>query len=224
MKFSALRLVALVLLSAAAPAVDQVRDRIVADAVVVPPAALAFDRITHVVQVGGGSRTEIRRVDRWDGKAWTIVSINGKPPTQKDRDSIAKILKAQPVPGYHRLATVLAGATGSRTDAQGRTILTVPKLPPRTVVNDGTDISAHLKAEAVVAVNNGQPFVEELRMSAREPFKMSWVLKVLSFDQVSEYKLDATGRPRLASQSADSQGTMFGMTGGQKSEITYAYR
>jgi len=204
---------------------DPIRERIVADAGSVSPAALAFDRTTHVVQIGGGTRSDEVRIDRWDGRTWSLVSINGKPPTAAAIKAQARASRDQPVPGYHRLAGLLTAATESRVDAQGRTILGVPKLPPRTIVNDGTDISSHLKAEAVVATaSNGQPWVQQLRLSAREPFKMSWVLKVVSFDQVSEYRLDTSGKPRLASQNADSQGTMFGIAGGQKSEVTYAYR
>lgn len=210
--------------AAASLGIDPVRDRIIADAKLQSPASLAFDRTTHVVQVGGGSRTEIHRVDRWDGKSWSLISLNGKPPTDAEIKEQAKATLSQPVPGYHRLAGLLATATESSIDAQGRTVLVIPQLPAKTIVNDGTDISPHLKAEAVIATSNGQPWVQQLRLKAREPFKMSWVLKVMTFDQVSEYKLDAGGKPRLASQSADSQGTMFGISGGQKSDTTYAYR
>ncbi len=203
---------------------DVVRDRIIADARTQSPAALSFDRTNHVVEVGGGTRTETLRIDRWDGQRWTLLSLNGKAPSPDAVKERARTSLAQPVPGYHSLAGMLATATESSVDAQGRTIIRIAQLPARTIVNDGTDISTHLKAEAVVATSNGQPWVQELRLTAREPFKMSLALKVLTFDQVSEYKLDAGGKPRLASQAVDSKGTWFGISGGQKSEATYTYR
>ena len=203
---------------------DPVRDRIIADAKAQSPATLSFERTNHVIEVGGGTRSEVLRIDRWDGSHWTLVSLNGKAPSSGAIRELAKNSLNRPVPGYHSLAGLLATATESSVDAQGRTVIKIPQLPAKTIVNDGTDISLHLKAEAVIAISNGQPWVQQLRLTAREPFKMSLALKVLTFDQVSDYRLDAGGKPRLASQSADSQGTWFGISGGQKSETTYAYR
>ena len=222
MKAIALLLPLLLLATASAPAPETIRDQVIAGARSQLP--LAFERTTHVVQVGGGTRTVTHRIERWDGAAWSIVSINGKPPTASDIREQAKAVAAQPIPGYHRLAGLLAAATTRDTDAQGRSVLIIPQLPPGTVVNAGTDISAHLRAEAIVVTNAGQPWVQRLTLTNREPFKMSWALKVLAFEQVSEYQLDASGRPRLASQANDSTGTMFGFNGGQKAEITYVYR
>ena len=227
MKFFALLApLALVLASGAIASLspDPVRDRIIADASLQSPAALAFDRTNHVVEVGGGTRSEVLRVDRWDGSRWTLVSLNGKAPSSIAIKEQAKTTLNQPVPGYHRLAGLLATDSENSVDAQGRMVIRIAQLPEKTIVNNGNDISTHLKAEAVIAINNGKPWVQQLRLTAREPFKMSLALKVLTFDQVSDYKLDASGKPRLASQSADSQGTWFGISGGQKSETTYVYR
>lgn len=215
---------AALLLIAAAPEPSPVRDRIIADARLINPASLAFERQTHVVQAGGGKRTEQRRVERWDGRKWSLISIDGKPPSPTDFKDAARANGVQPVPGYHRLAALLAGATTSRGDATGGTILMVPVLPPGTAFANGTDISANLKAEAVVVSTDGTPWVQRLRLTARAPFKAGWLLKVTTFEQVSEYSRDGGGAPRLASQIADSQGSMFGFAGGQKSEVTYAYR
>jgi hypothetical protein len=213
----------LLIAAGSAPAPDPMRDRIIASAQTLSPASLAFERTTHVVQAGGGTRTETRRVDRWDGRSWSLVSINGKAPSASDIRQLAKTETGQSVPGYHRLAGLLSGTTERRIDAEGRMIITVPQLPSGTVINDGKDISAHLKAEAYVATSNGQPWVQQLRMTARDSFKMGWI-KVLTFDQVSDYRLDQSGTPRLTSQNADSQGTLLGIPGGERREITYAYR
>lgn len=215
---------AVLLLAAAAPEPSPVRDRIIADARAINPASLIFERQTHVVQAGGGKRTEQRRVERWDGRKWFLISVDGKAPSPTELRDMAKANGVQPVPGYHRLAALLAGATAVRVDAANSTVLTVPVLPAGTAFANGTDISAHLKAEAVVVTTDGTPWVQRLRLTAREPFKISWLLKVTTFEQVSEYSRDGGGVPRLASQVADSQGTMFGFAGGQKSEVTYAYR
>ncbi len=223
MRFFMMPVALFIAAAGAAPVPDPLRDRIIASAQTLSPASLAFERTSHVVEAGGGTRSETRRVDRWDGRGWSLVSVNGKPPTSTDIRTQARQANEQPVPGYHRLAALLSGTTERRVDAEGRTIISVPQLPPGTVMSKGNDISSHLKAEAYVTTSNGQPWVQQLRMTARDSFKMGWI-KVLTFDQVSVYRLDQSGKPRLASQSADSQGTLLGISGGQKSEITYAYR
>lgn len=217
-------LLPLAMLMAAAPAPDPVRDRIIADARAMNPGTLAFDRITTTVRKGGGSTTTIHLVERWDGKAWTLISHNGKPPSESEKRTAEKIATASPAPGYYRLADLLAAASDSSIDAQGRTILHIPQLPPGSVRTDKADISSHLRADAIVGTHAGHAFVERVHVSAREGFKLNLLIKVTSFEQISDYKIDADGHPRLASQSADSAGTMFGFPGGETSQITYAYR
>lgn len=211
-------------LTAATPVSEPLRDRIISDARAVTPASLAFDRATSMERKGGGSTTKVTMVERWDGQRWTLISKNGKTPTQGERRDIEKLAAASPVPGYHRLASLLANASEIGTDAEGRMVLRIPVLPPGSVRTDTSDISSHLRADAVVSNRGGQPWVESVHVSQREPFKMNALIKVISFDQVSTYKLDASGRPRLARQSANSMGSMFGFSGGQSSDVIYTYR
>lgn len=225
MYVSRLLLLPLAVMSIAAGAPDDpVRERIIADARAQPPGALAFDRITKSVRSGGGTTTSIALVERWDGQRWKLVSRNGRSPSTMERQEAERLAAAAPVPGYHRLAALVTAATESTTGADGRTVLKVPVLPAGTVRTDNSDISGHLQAEVTLSERGGEPWVERVKVTAREPFKLNMLIKVLSFEQVSEYRLDDSGKPRLASQSADSAGTMFGFPGGEKSEITYAYR
>jgi hypothetical protein len=212
------------LLLSGASATDPLRDRLIADARAVTPAALNFDRNTSLVRKGGGTRTDISLVERWDGKGWTLISQNGRPPTRAQKRDAERLAAAVPVPGYHRLANLLATATEARADAQGRTVLTIPVLPENSVRTDTGDISSHLKAEAVVGSRDGKPFVERVHVSARETFKLNALIKVKSFDMVSTYAIDGDGRPRLASQSANSVGSLFGIPGGESSQVTFTYR
>lgn len=209
---------------AAAPLPDPVRDSIVADAKSQPPTALAFERTTKSVRTGGGSTTSTVKVERWDGKRWALVQLNGRKPTAGQLHEARKLAAAAPVPGYHRLAALLGAATESVTDAQGRTVLKIPKLPRGSVMADAKDISSHLKAELTVSNRGGQPWIERVKVTQREPFMMNMLIRVLTFEQVSEYRLDSDGKPRLASQTADSMGSMFGFPGGETSQATYVYR
>ena len=208
------------MLLAAAPAPDALRDRLAAEARACDPSALAFERTTKVVQSGGGSIDRTTRIERWDGNHWSLVSVNGKPPSESALHEAAKADAG--VPGYHRLAALLAAGERS-TDAQGRTVYRIDRLPNGSVPANGNDISSHLSGEAVIAVTNGQPWVQQLKLTAREDFKLNWFIKVKHFEQVSEYRLAAAG-PRLVSQTVDSTGSMMGIVGGQHDEVAFAYR
>ena len=212
------------LLIAAAPMPATLRDRIVVDAQAEPAANLAFDRATTSVRTGGGIKKKFDQVERWDGERWELLSRNGKPPTSSQRRKAERLAAASPVPGYYRVAELIANATEATTDAEGRTILHIPELPTGTLRTDSADISTHLQADVTLATHGGQPWVERVRITQREPFRMDKLIKVTDFEQVSDYKLDANGKPRLDRQTAESAGTKFGFRGGEKREITYVYR
>jgi hypothetical protein len=214
---------AFALLSGAA-STDPLRDRLIADARAVSPATLNFDRSTSLVRKGGGTLTNVSMVERWDGNGWTLISHNGRAPSQTQKREAERLAGAVPVPGYHRVAGLLAAATEARQDAQGRTVLTIPVLPPNSVRTDTGDISSHLQAEALVGTRDGKPFVEQVHVTARETFKLNPLIKVKSFDMVSTYAMDAGGRPRLASQTAESVGSVFGIIGGETSKVSFTYR
>lgn len=214
---------AFITLSGAA-ATDPLRDRLIADARAVSPAGLDFDRKTSLVRKGGGTQTNVSMVERWDGSRWTLVSLNGRTPTASQKREAERVAASAPVPGYHRLAGLLATATEPRVDAQGRTVMTIPVLPANSVRTDTSDISSHLKAEVIVGDHDGKPFVEQLHVTARESFKLNALIRVKTFDMTSSYALDSKGPPRLANQTANSVGSLFGIPGGETSQVSFTYR
>lgn len=213
-----------VLLIAAAPVPTAVRDRLIADATALPPEQLAFDRTTKSVRTGGGTTTRISLVERWDGKKWTLLSIAGAKPSAAERHDHERLARAAPVPGYHRLALLLAAATTVTTDGQGRQLWHIPMLPSGSVRTDSGDISDHLQADARLARRGDGYIVDQLRITAREPFKMNLLIKVSDFEQVIDYQPGSDGKPRLISQKSESKGTMFGFPGGEKAQVTFAYK
>ena len=216
------------LLTAAAPAdelrLEPLRDAIITDARATNPAAIAFDRTTTAIRRGPGIKDKTVTVERWDGQRWSLVSVNGNPPSAIQLKGFRKATAANPVPGYYRLAALMAAASEISVDGNGQKTLKIPVLPPGTVRTDSADISGHLSGEAVVANNDGKPYVARLKVKAREYFKLNLLIKVTNFEQISDYRLGPDGRPRLASQSADSKGSMFGFIGGETNEVVYAYR
>ncbi len=213
---------AALLLIAAAP--DPVREQLIAQARGQSPTSLLFDRTTTITRVSPIERKTTTLVERWDGRQWSLVSVDGRSPTASQTREAIKAAVRVPVPGYYRLAALLAAANEHRADTDGHVILQIPQLPAGTVTTGNDDISAHLSGEVTIASHDGAPWVQSLRISAREKFKLNLLITVSHFEQSFEYRLDSNGQPRLATQVADSLGQMFGQTGGEKSEARYAYR
>jgi hypothetical protein len=219
-----LRLLPLVLLIAAAPIPQPLRDRLIAEAAEIAPEQLAFDRTTRSVRTGGGTTTKINLVERWDGKKWTLLSIAGAKPTSTQRHDHERAAKAVPVPGYHRLAMLLPAATTVETDSQGQAWWHIPRLPAGSVHTDSGDISDHLQADIRLGKRGDGYFVDQMHITAREGFKMNLLIKVTDFDQVIDYQPGSDGKLRLISQKSESKGTMFGFPGGEKAVVTFVYR
>jgi hypothetical protein len=212
---------ALVLLTAAAPAADPMLSRIIAGARAVPPAAIAFERQSRTVsQETGGESGKSARVDRWDGRAFTLVSIDGKPPSAKDIEGFRKATASRPVPGYHRLADLLQAGAVRQTDAQGRTVYRMAALPKNTV-NIGKDVSANVSGEFTIDANAAQPYVTRARLVLAKPVSFFMVAKLDSLEIVNDYKLDANGRPYLARVVQAMSGAQFGKQGSTRSETSY---
>lgn len=210
---------AALLFTAASPA-EGIRDRIVAEARALSPASLGYDRSITITQSDGTKQATQTRVDRWDGKTWTLLSLDGKPPSPSDTAKYRKAASAANVPGYHRLA-MLAGATAT-TDTQGRTVLRIATLPPGSVMTNGKDVTEYFGGEAVLAAGP-RPYVQQLRLTSRQPFRMMLVAKIDSFVTVSNYGLDGN-TPRLVRQVADIKGSMMGSGGTQRIETIFTYR
>jgi hypothetical protein len=219
-----LRLLPLVLLIAATPIPQPLRDRLIAEAAAIAPEQLAFDRTTKSVRTGGGTTTKINLVERWDGTKWTLLSIAGAKPTSTQRHDHERAAKAVPVPGYHRLATLLPAATTVETDSQGQAWWHIPRLPAGSVHTDSGDISDHLQADMRLGKRGDGYFVDQMHITARGGFKMNLLIKVTDFDQVIDYQPGSDGKPRLISQKSESKGTMFGFPGGEKAVVTFVYR
>jgi hypothetical protein len=206
------------------PPIVAMRDAIIAEANGLRPEGLNFDRATSAVRHGGGTSSASNRVDRWNGHGWSLVSVAGKPPTREQREQHRRVAAAMPVPGYYQLAAMLAAATSTSSDSQGRVSWLIPVLPAGSIFTESGDISAHLKAEARLVRRGERVWIDQLRVTEREPFKMNFLIKVTGFVQTSDYQLGPDGKPRLAGQMSQSDGTMFGFPGGEKAQVTFVYR
>lgn len=212
---------ALVFLTGAAPAPDPLLGRIVADARAVPPSAIAFERqIRTTTQEKGGASASGNRVDRWDGRTFTLLSLDGKAPGAKDIDEFRKTTAARPVPGYHRIADLLKAGAVRQTDAQGRTVYKLTGLPKGTI-KMGKDLSADMVGEFMVDGSGAQPYVTRVRFVLPKPLSFFMVARLDSLEIISDYKLDSNGRPYLAHSVQAMSGAQFGKQGSTRVETSY---
>ena len=200
------------------------RAAIIGEAESIRPATLAFDRASNAVRHGGGTTTTTSSIDRWNGKVWTLVSIGGRSPSREQRQSHARAARTAPVPGYYRVAPLIAAATSSRTDGEGQTLWQVPVLPAGSVFTDSGDISSHLQAEARLARRGDRVWIDQVRINQREAFKMNMLIKVTNFSQTIDFEIGGDGKPRQVAQASESTGSMFGFPGGEKALVTFTYR
>ncbi len=212
---------ALLLAVAAAPAPDPLLQKIVAGARAVPPATQPFERTVRTISQEKDAAAVTRtRTDRWDGKALTPLTIDGKPPTPQEAAEISKASAGRPVPGYHRIADFLKGGAVRVADAQGRTVYRIVGLPKGSV-NVGKDISGELVGEAIVDARGTQPYVSQLRVFLPKPLSFFMVAKLDSFEQVNDYRLGSDGRPVQVRSVQSMAGAQFGKAGTTRSEATY---
>jgi hypothetical protein len=199
------RIFALCLLLVAAPALaDANVDAVRAHAAKIGP--VAFERTADITDRSGKT---VRRIDRFtpqgrDGRGnWVLVSVDGRPPTDRERRDHAEEVGTIPAPGYWRLQIILSGPFTVARDASGQQVYRFQPLAPGSVQTTRGDISANLSAEARIDPNNGQPVVSSIRIFATEPFSMMGVARMNRFDSKSDYSLGRNGAPFLTTQSSD---------------------
>ena len=215
------RILAALLLIAAAPAPDPLLQKIIAGARAVPAASQPFERVVRTTSQEKDAASVTRtRTDRWDGKALTPLAIDGKPPTPDQVAEMTRASAGRPIPGYHRIADFLGHGAVRAADSQGRTVYRVTGLPKGSV-NVGKDISRDLVGEAIVDSTGPQPFVARLRVFLPKPLSFFMVAKLDSFEQVTDYRLGSDGRPVQVRSVQSMSGAQFGKAGTTRSEATY---
>lgn len=188
----------------AGPTADPLLTQVVESARAAKP--FAFERQGVIEQVSGAKRREQHRTERFAGGAWSLVTADGRAPSEHDQAAFAKAVASLPAPGYYRLATFLSGGAVRATDAQGRTIYRIARLPAGSVKASGFDLSDRLAAEATVEQANGRPYISRVRIFLPAPTRIMMVAKMDRFEAVSEYALGPGGAPVLTRQTTETAG------------------
>ena len=222
-------LIAIVQLSSAAlaqPGVAEVKQRILSQAQSSGADDYAFTRTVRSEPIANGRRETTVIVDKYDptkrGEArWTLVSVNGAPPSAEALRKYRKESPKRRVPGYHRLANYFGGQVTSETDSRGRTVFRFASLPKESVWVFNADLSHNSTAEAVVGEANGVPFVEQVRLSIK-PTRVLLIMKLEQYESTSRFRMGPEGKPLLVEQVADMAGYGLGQEGRLHQVITYS--
>ena len=210
----------------AQPGPADVKQRILSQAQSISADDYAFTRTVRSEPTANGKSETTVTVDRYDpkksgGTRWTLISVDGAPPSA---DALRKYRKETPkrrVPGYHRLANYFGGQVTSATDSRGRTVFHFSSLPKESVVVFNADLSHNTTAEAAVGEADGIPFVEQVKLSIK-PTRILLVMKLQHYESTSRFRMGPDGKPVLIEQVADMTGYGLGQEGRLHQVITYS--
>jgi len=207
---------------------DELKQRVLAQAQSASADDYAFTRTVRSDETSLGGKTEKKvRVEKFDpskpaGERWTLVSVDGAPPSAEVLNRFRKeAAKRRVVPGYHRIANYFGAPATASTDSRGRTLFRFAALPKGSVTALDSDVSHNSTAEASISEANGVPFAEQVRITVK-PMRLKLIMKLDRFDSSSRYRIGPEGIPLLMEQTSDLAGSGMGMEGKVHTEVTYS--
>lgn len=178
---------------------------------------VAFTMTTRAEQTGSAARQFVQRYDGRGG--WTLQSVDGHPPTDKDRKNLAK--RAPSPPRYAKLADWFGGPATRVAATPTQVTYRFTRLPAGTVKLGSHDASADTVADAVVDLSHGQPYVSRIRFTSTAPFRMMLVAKVERFTVTGSYAPLADGRIFSTGNDSEFVGSMLGKAGTLSTRTRY---
>jgi hypothetical protein len=214
-------------LLAAEEASDALKQRVVALARSVGPDDYAFTRTTRVEQSEGAEKKTRTTEERFDprkpaAQRWTVVSIDGRPPTEAELTSHRKEAPKRRVANYGRVADYFSAPATTSTGPNGRTVFRFNALPKESLVVNDADLSASAIAEANVDATAAVPFVEQVRFTLTKPARVKLVAKVDKMETTTRYRMLPDGKPVPVEQVSDMTGSMLGKSGRIRTVLTYS--
>lgn len=205
---------------------DELKQRILTQAQAMGPDDYAFTRTAKSEQTSNGKTEQHVSIDKYDptksGDArWTLVSVDGAPPSA---DVLARYKKESPkrrVPGYYRLAKYFGSASSVSTDSRGRTVFHFNSLPKDTAIVMDSDVSSNTSADLSVSEANGTAFVEQVRLTVK-PMRLKLIMKLDQYESTARYRMGPDGKPLLVEHTADMSGSGMGQEGKGHTVITYS--
>ena len=205
---------------------DELKQRIFAQAQSLSPDDYAFTRTIRSETNTKGKTEKNVTVEKFDPSKpadarWTLVSIDGAPPSADALKSHQKqAAKRRVVPGYHRLAAYF-GSSATASESGGKTVFRFASLPKGSISVLDTDISHNATAEAFVTEANGVPFAEQVRFTVK-PMRVKLLMKIDRLENTARYRVGPGGKPVLTESTSDMSGSGMGQEGTMRSTTTYS--
>jgi hypothetical protein len=205
---------------------DDLKQQILAQAQKAGPEDYAFTRTVKSEQTSNGKTEQHVNIDKYDptksGDArWTLVSVDGAPPSA---DLLSKYKKETPkrrVPGYYRLAKYFGTTATVSTDAKGRTVFHFNSLPKDTAIVLDSDVSSNTSADVSVTNASDTAFAEQVHLTVK-PMRLKLIMKLDSYESTARYRIGPEGKPLLAESIADMSGSGMGQEGKAHTVVTYS--
>jgi hypothetical protein len=205
---------------------DDLKQRILAQSQSLGPDDYAFTRTTKSEQITNGKTEHHVNVEKYDPTKsgdgrWTLVSVDGAPPSA---DVLAKYRKESAkrrVAGYYRLAQYVGTTATTSTDSKGRTVFHFNSLPKDTAIVFDSDVSASTSADVSVTEAGGTPFAEQVHLSVR-PTRIKLLMKLEHYESTARYRIGPEGKPLLVEHTAEMAGSGMGQEGKVHQVITYS--
>jgi hypothetical protein len=205
---------------------DQLKQRVLAQAQTLSSDDYAFTRTIRSETNSKGKTEKKVTIEKFDptrpvDARWTLVSIDGAPPSAEQLKSHAKeAAKRRFVPGYHRLANYF-GSPATASEAGGKTVFRFASLPKGAISILDTDVSHNATADASVVDASGVSFVEQVRFTVK-PMRMKLLMKIDKFETTARYRIGPGGKPFLIESSSDMSGSGMGQEGTMRNTTTYS--
>jgi hypothetical protein len=205
---------------------DELKQRILSQAQSMSPDDYAFTRTVKSEQTSNGKTEKHVNIEKFDptksGDArWTLVSVDGAPPSSEALNQYKKASAKRPVPGFHRLAKYFGSASTVSTDSRGRTVFHFNSLPKDSAIVMDSDVSSNTSADVTVTEANGSPLVEQVHLTVK-PMRLKLIMKLDHYESTTRYRMGPEGKPLLAENTADMSGSGMGQEGGAHTVATYS--
>jgi hypothetical protein len=205
---------------------DELKQRILAQIQSISADEYAFTRTIRSDGTSNGKAEKKVRVEKFDptkpaDARWTLVSVDGAPPSADELNTFRKDAPKRRMPGYYRLAGYFGSAATASTDSRGRTVFHFSALPKDTVKVMDSDVTQNATAEATLGEANGVSFVEQLHVSVR-PMRLKLIAKLESYEYTARFRVGPEGKPLLTEQNSEMSGSGMGQEGHVHTVVTYS--
>lgn len=209
------------------PDADALKERIMAHARTVTPEDYAYTRTIRTESTEGNKKEERNVVDRWDpakpqDQRWTLVSINGQPPSEDQLKTYRKESPKRRPAYYGRVAEYFGKPATSATDGRGRPAFRFASLPKDTVMVMGSDISANATGEVAVNTTGATPFIEDIRFASSKPTRVKLIAVIERFEAITRYRMMPDGKPAPIESTSEMNGSMMGKQGVIRTKVSYS--